>query len=1592
MGIPGAANPLLLRRAAAAGDDAYQIEKSLRFNSADSAYLNNITSKGNTRTWTWSGWVKRGKLGADIGGLFATGGADSCGIIRFNNNDTLFFYNDSPSAQLQTTAVYRDTSAWYHIVVGFDSTQSLSTERLKFYVNGEQITSFGVIDYPDQNSETSINKAGSHDLGRIQQSVYFNGLMANVQFIDGLQLSPAAFGSFDSTGVWNPKTFALPAPNAGTTYSGGTVTGSNTNSGGGPAQAFDGSLTSAHWRTNNSEAQKLTFGSAITVSSSLNFYCKGDGNQPFSYWMDGTEYEVDPTAELGANTEGWVQRIGAGSFQAVEVSSNSGGNRSRLLGIEVDGGLLVDGQTDSATRNNPNNGTTWSDYLTPENNWYSGSYGATHGFDGSPDSGNAVATSGNLDTITFAPATPITVNSSVSIFQSNDNTQGTGPYEYKLDGVTKAITHDNTDKWLDIPEFKGKTISTSTPLTIERVTSGDNTITYFHGIKVDGHILIDDTYDNSFHLKFNDVTKNRYLGKDTLNGKIADATGGLPIYKTSDDYGDVKGSGTESDSNSANLLLALPLDATATTSLEATIHGSGSNRTLTNEAAQSFSTKGRFYGSSIDFGHNSCGLTVPASSDWDRGTGDLTIECWINKNTTSSNDYLLNSAENAFAFYFNTGGLYHGNFSSGGNNSEQEILDIADYPYNQWFHLSIVKASGSFKVYVNGALKKTTASNYTVGSNAVLQVGNNTAANNLYVDAYVQDLKIYSSAIRSANFTAPNRNDFTVNNLAHDTGPTAVSLASATGGKPIWVTTNEGDTKSSPEDAVDPDNDNEGTDIKSYIKWAIAGDGADGTTITHAETNHASDIYSSYSGLSGTPDIIGNPNWSTTTSRYYGSSLYWDGDDRIIFNLDTFGTNDFTIEFWLNHAGPSSDEGILGWSSSGQSFAISATTDGVEWKAKIGSSTSTIKASIDNGVWTHYAIVRDKGTYIKIYKNGVEQDSSTSDAGYNTNIAAASSSYLYTMGAVDWRANGGSLGSYLTGYLQDFRVYSTRKYKANFTVPVKSTVQDIDSLVDTPTNYTDDSDVVHGNYCTLNPLNATTALSNGNLEATMTNHPADYGRGTWLMTSGKWYFEWTVASGTPAGAFGGVSINQTGQGGDYGFHGNGYIYPSTSGPHGGLVVGDVIGIGTDASAGSVAFYKNGSLKYTHTGITTGQFIPYYGGTNGGTASIAFNFGQRPFKYTNAGTDRPAADYKALCTQNLDDTFSGADVNNPSKFFDTKTYTGTGADLDIKGLGFKPDLVWMKPRSAANDHVLVDAVRGVTKRLFSNLTNAESTAAESLKTFNSDGFTLGDHSSVNTSNVTHVAWNWDAGTSAGTVKSGATGQTITASNSWYNQTSGFEILKYSGTGSAGKIGHNLNAPPAFIIIKQTSDHSSTGNGDGNWLVGHDGIGAGSGRLILNGTYANETSSAAAHWNSTTPTNELFGLGTSGNVNGSGSTYAAYLWTAIPGYSAFGSYEGNGSTDGTFVYTGFRPRYILYKNADNSGRSWFVHDTERSPTNGGVIYITANQASTEGTNIGGDLDLLSNGFKWRTANNDQNNNGDTFIYACFAESPFKTARAR
>jgi hypothetical protein len=337
------------------------------------------------------------------------------------------------------------------------------------------------------------------------------------------------------------------------------------------------------------------------------------------------------------------------------------------------------------------------------------------------------------------------------------------------------------------------------------------------------------------------------------------------------------------------------------------------------------------------------------------------------------------------------------------------------------------------------------------------------------------------------------------------------------------------------------------------------------------------------------------------------------------------------------------------------------------------------------------------------------------------------------------------------------------------------------------------------------------------------------------------------------------------------------------------------------------------------------------------------------------------------------------------FMNATTYTGTGASLTVTngvaGQSFQPDFVWIKSRSVAENHLAYDSVRGTNQRLYPNLTAANSTATDQFNSFNSNGFTLGADPSqqANITGATMVAWNWKAG---GTAVSNTDG-TITSSVS-ANQTSGFSVVTYTGTGSNASVGHGLSVlgvAPQFILTKTVSTAL------GNWGVYHASLGA-TKALNLNNTIAAAT--FIQFWNNTAPTSTVFSVGTSNDVNGA-STYVAYCWAPIAGYSAFGSYTGNGSADGTFVYTGFRPRFIMIKRSSGVG-DWLIQDTSRSPYNLSDSVLYANYSDAEGTGGGYGIDILSNGFKFRNSATYANASGSTYIYACWAENPFKYSNAR
>tara|TARA_R110002050_G_scaffold152209_1_gene279624 strand:- start:1713 stop:2768 length:1056 start_codon:yes stop_codon:yes gene_type:complete len=338
------------------------------------------------------------------------------------------------------------------------------------------------------------------------------------------------------------------------------------------------------------------------------------------------------------------------------------------------------------------------------------------------------------------------------------------------------------------------------------------------------------------------------------------------------------------------------------------------------------------------------------------------------------------------------------------------------------------------------------------------------------------------------------------------------------------------------------------------------------------------------------------------------------------------------------------------------------------------------------------------------------------------------------------------------------------------------------------------------------------------------------------------------------------------------------------------------------------------------------------------------------------------------------------IDNPKEYFNTVLYTGNGSTSHaISNVGFSPNWVWVKERGGANSHMLCDTVRSATNVLFSNLTNAEDTGdAGSITAFGSDGFTVGNSGNVNANNDTYVGWNWKAGTSF-TNDASATGVGSIDSAGSVSTDAGFSIVSWTGTGSNGTISHRLGSVPKMIIIK---DRSNTRN----WQVYHVGYGnSGSGQLNLNAAFSGD-----GMFQSTDPTSTVFSVGTSVNANASGANIIAYCFAEVKGYSKFGSYVGNGSaTNGTFVYLGFRPAFVLWKRTQDSGYDWDIYDTARDTHNVAFKELLANGngAESDGTTLS--LDILSNGFKLRTNNNNGNASGKTYIYMAFAENPFVTS---
>ena len=565
-----------------------------------------------------------------------------------------------------------------------------------------------------------------------------------------------------------------------------------------------------------------------------------------------------------------------------------------------------------------------------------------------------------------------------------------------------------------------------------------------------------------------------------------------------------------------------------------------------------------------------------------------------------------------------------------------------------------------------------------------------------------------------------------------------------------------------------------------------------------------------------------------------------------------------------------------------------------------------------------------------------------------------------------------------------------------------------DVVSDSPTN----------NFATMNNLDGPTfSTAFGNLRVNGSSSTAGSIGATFFPSTGKWYVE-MVAEDMGNGMSVGIKSDTEGtfwkptrgESVIYQSDGNKIIDGGSATSYGATyTVGDIIGLKINLDDGEIEFLKNNASQGNastslDSSLAFGVFFLDTSSAN--NARSQFNFGQdSSFRNTVTSGSANASDanghgdfyysvpsgYLALVAENLPEP-SISPLNNeiPEDYFETNIWTGTGSSNSISSYQFAPDWVWIKQRNATQNHVVQDSVRGVGKFLSTDDTDAESTSSTQITSFDSNGFTLGTATSTNDNSDTYVGWAWLAGTAFSNDAS-ATGVGTIDSTGQVNTEAGFSMLTWTGSGSGNEtIAHGLNQAPEWIIVKPRSEAR-------NWLIWHKELNDNDKALLFStGTPANNRFGPNA------PTTTVYGL-YGGQGNRDGTTFIGYAFHGVEGYSKFGSYTGTGSTNGVFVFTGFRPAFLIVKQIDASNR-WIIFDNKRGSqdeTDTTVINhnpleekleLNPNDDSAESSSGTDCFDFLSNGFKLRRSGDVYNGSGHDYIYMAFAEMPFKYANAK
>ena len=1186
---------------------------------------------------------------------------------------------------------------------------------------------------------------------------------------------------------------------------------------------------------------------------------------------------------------------------------------------------------DIRAENNPNNGTTWSNLTTASSGSFEGSFPKTNLFDGIASNSNRanLGTVGASIDIDFS-SNPINVKNTISIWSGKAN------LSYSINGGAYVNYSDAAEAYKDIP-FTG----TLTSLSLKKSDEGAGA----SAIKIDGYILLDGKTDNSFYLpmdgnspigedksgKGNNWTPINFGGSVALDNPIV--SGALPILNTTPG-GTHASVGERTDSNSSNLVLALPLIGNIN-DVHHLIKGSGSAHSITgngNVAANySFSN---FYGGSHYFDGSSDSLTAASSSDFGMGTGDFTIEAWVYPTTLYTSNFIVCLSGSDSVFGYGNDGTLNIQLPSSGAPALTQLGPVITN--NKWNHFACVRESGALRGYVNGVLAVTATDTTDMGASGTATIGDHPSLSR-EIQGYLQDVRIYKG-------TAKYTSDFVVPATFPDVLP---------------------DTPSG---------------VSGNSKLAKITDGAvsfDGT----------------------------NDDLSISDSSDF-----------------TFGTNDFTIEFFRYKFENAVDTYVskYGSGNSTRTFWFGQGSDGTEqfyWYNGSSAYSISSSASFPINRWSHLAAVRNSGT-MTLYVDGVAQVSTTS----NVNVSLNDTTENVRIGGED-------TGTYdYNGFISNVRIVNgSAVYTSNFTPPTEpltnvtntkllccqsntsataaavtpgSITANGDAAATNFNPFNTDINTVRGQetgYMTINPLSQpgdTVTLSNGNLDmAGGGTNVARVGDIT-VPSSGKWFWEIICKSGGSGVWLLGLGGNATEQterllfvsdqrkytqsGGGFSTYGETYT------------TGDVIGVAVDMDADTLAFFKNGrSLGTAFSSISstfTGNIYPYFQVEFSGR-SLSLNSGQKPFKFP------PPDGFQPLNAANVRPETV---ISRPDQYVGITTWTGDGNDNRNITLMDGFDLLWYKQRSGTQYHYLEDTIRGASKSLFPNVNSGQGGPdSTKVKNFTRDGIVVGTDGAINQSTEKYVAWTWKAGGRKNTFNvdgigyasasaAGLDGGSINPTGASVGTKQGFSMITIT-TPSAGAytVSHGLTKAPDFIIYRIYDQAMS-------WYVWHQAYGAANEYMLLNST--TDTNSGTYVFNNTLPSASVITDYSSNSLHhNEGRAMLYYSWHDVPGLQKFGSYVANGAADGNFVELGFRPALVWIKSESftNSYTNWDINDSVRDTSNPADTTLAANLNDNENSgNIGTQkIDFLSNGFKIRQepTSSSKNTDGETYIYCAWAEAP-------